>query len=93
MGPENLKQVYLDPDRNFSTEMGYAERLGRFYKGGLLLRDFDEHRAQRRIFQSAFKNNAMKGYVDVIKRSSSRNTLQASIRSASTFFRSSRNPC
>ena len=51
MGPENLKQIYLDPERNFSTEMGYAERLGRFYKGGLLLRDFDEHRAQRRIFQ------------------------------------------
>lgn len=66
MGPENLKQVYLDPDRNFSTEMGYAERLGRFYKGGLLLRDFDEHRTQRRIFQSAFKNQAMKGYVDVM---------------------------
>ncbi|MCB1615719.1 MAG: cytochrome P450 [Pseudomonadales bacterium] len=66
MGPENLKQIYLDPERNFSTEMGYAERLGRFYKGGLLLRDFDEHRMQRRIFQSAFKNNAMKGYVDVI---------------------------
>jgi len=66
MGPENLKQIYLDPDRNFSTEMGYAERLGRFYKGGLLLRDFDDHKAQRRIFQSAFKNQAMKGYVDVL---------------------------
>jgi len=66
MGPENLKQIYLDADRNFSTEMGYAERLGRFYKGGLLLRDFDEHKFQRRIFQSAFKNQAMKGYVDVL---------------------------
>jgi cytochrome P450 len=66
MGAENLKQVYLDVDRNFSTEMGYAERLGRFYKGGLLLRDFDEHKVQRRIFQSAFKNQAMKGYVDVM---------------------------
>lgn len=66
MGADNLKQVYLDVDRNFSTEMGYAERLGRFYKGGLLLRDFDEHKVQRRIFQSAFKNQAMKGYVDVM---------------------------
>jgi len=66
MGAENLKQVYLDVDRNFSTEMGYAERLGRFYKGGLLLRDFDEHKVQRRIFQTAFKNQAMKGYVDVM---------------------------
>jgi len=66
MGADNLKQVYLDVDRNFSTEMGYAERLGRFYKGGLLLRDFDEHKIQRRIFQSAFKNQAMKGYVDVM---------------------------
>jgi cytochrome P450 len=66
MGAENLKQIYLDPDRNFSTEMGYAERLGRFYKGGLLLRDFDNHKAHRRIFQTAFKNQAMKGYVDII---------------------------
>ena len=66
VGADNLKQVYLDVDRNFSTEMGYAERLGRFYKGGLLLRDFDEHKVQRRIFQTAFKNQAMKGYVDVM---------------------------
>ena len=66
LGPDNMKQVYLDVDRNFSTEMGYAERLGRFYKGGLLLRDFDDHKMSRRIFQTAFKNDAMKGYVDVM---------------------------
>jgi len=66
VGPENLKQIYLDTDRNFSTEMGYAERLGRFYRGGLLLRDFDDHKMSRRIFQTAFKNDAMQGYVDIM---------------------------
>ena len=29
---------------------------------GLLLRDFDEHRFQRRVFQSSFKSDAMSGY-------------------------------
>jgi cytochrome P450 len=42
--------------------MGYARTLGRFYKGALLLRDHGEHRFQRRIMQSAFKTEAMRGY-------------------------------
>jgi cytochrome P450 len=63
LGADNWQRVYLDKDKNFSTEMGYAESLGYFYKGGLLLRDFDEHRFQRRIFQNAFKTNAMKEYI------------------------------
>lgn len=63
IGPDLYKQVMLDSDKNFSAEMGYMGSLGRFYKGALLLRDHDEHRFQRRIMQSAFKNEAMKGYI------------------------------
>lgn len=63
IGPDLYKQVMLDTDKNFSAEMGYMGSLGRFYKGALLLRDHDEHRFQRRIMQSAFKNDAMKGYI------------------------------
>ena len=63
IGPDLYKQIMLDSDKNFSAEMGYMGSLGRFYKGALLLRDHDEHRFQRRIMQSAFKNDAMKGYI------------------------------
>jgi cytochrome P450 len=46
--------------------MGYAKSLGHFYGGGLLLRDFEEHRFQRRVFQASFKNDAMKGYAELM---------------------------
>lgn len=65
-GADNYQRVYLDRDQNFSAEMGYLNNLGAFYKGGLLLRDFDDHRFQRRIMQSAFKNAAMKNYVGMM---------------------------
>lgn len=63
VGPDLYKEVYLDKDKNFSAEMGYMGSLGRFYKGALLLRDHEEHKFQRRMMQSAFKNDAMKGYI------------------------------
>jgi len=66
VGPDNYKQLLLDPDRNFSPKMGYNTSLGPFYGGGLLTRDFDEHRFHRRIFQTSFKNDAMRGYSDLM---------------------------
>lgn len=66
VGPDNWKRIYLDTDRNFSPKMGYAGSLGPFYGGGLLLRDFDEHRFHRRVFQSSFKNDAMRGYTELM---------------------------
>lgn len=66
VGPDNWKRILLDAERNFSPKMGYAKSLGYFYGGGLLLRDFDEHRYQRRVFQASFKNEAMKGYAELM---------------------------
>ena len=63
LGPELYKQILLDPERNFSNAMGYGNVLGQWFGGGLLLRDFDEHRLHRRLFQTAFKSDAMRGYV------------------------------
>jgi cytochrome P450 len=53
-------------DRNFSAKMGYMKSLGFFYRRGILMRDFDEHRYQRRVFQAAFKNDAMRGYLHMM---------------------------
>ncbi|HQQ75685.1 MAG TPA: cytochrome P450, partial [Pseudomonadales bacterium] len=66
LGPENYKHIYLDMDRNFSAKMGYMKSLGFFYRRGLLMRDFEEHRYQRRVFQAAFKNDAMRGYLHMM---------------------------
>jgi len=68
LGPDLLQQVLLDQSRNFSSEMGYARTVGVFYRGGLLVRDFDEHRLHRRIMQSAFRNTTIQGYVPRMNR-------------------------
>lgn len=62
-GPDYMQAILLDKERNYSTEMAYRNTLGKFFPGGILLKDFDEHKVQRRIFQTAFKNDAMRTYV------------------------------
>lgn len=66
LGPDHYKRILLDADKNFSAQMGYAKTIGVFYGGGLLMRDFDDHRFNRRAFQVAFKNDAMKGYAELM---------------------------
>lgn len=66
VGPDNFQQVYLDKDKNFSAEMGYEYTLANFYRGALLLHDFEEHKFHRRLFQTAFKTEPMRGYVDIL---------------------------
>ncbi len=66
VGPDNFQQVYLDRDKAFSAQMGYDDSLANFYRKALLLRDFGDHKMQRRMFQTAFKNDQMRGYVDIM---------------------------
>jgi cytochrome P450 len=66
LGPDNCQQVLLDAEKNFSSQMGYRESAGTWFGGAILSRDFDEHRLHRRVFQSAFKFDAMLGYSEGI---------------------------
>ncbi len=66
VGADNYQQIYLDREKTFSAQMGYENSLGHFYQKALLLRDFNDHKVQRRMFQTAFKNNQMRGYVDIM---------------------------
>lgn len=61
-GADALEMVLMDRDKNFSSHMGWGV-LHRLFPNGLMLRDFDDHRAHRRIMQAAFKPNAMADYV------------------------------
>ncbi|ROS01822.1 cytochrome P450 [Sinobacterium caligoides] len=63
LGADNWQRILLDREKNFSTKKGYESSLGDFYPDGLLLRDHDEHKLQRRLLQKAFKTQAMKGYI------------------------------
>jgi cytochrome P450 len=66
LGVENYQRIFLDKEQNFSTEMGFAESIGQFYKGGILMKDFADHKFLRRMMQTAFKNAAMKNYVGMM---------------------------
>ena len=66
-GPDLYQTIFQDRDNNFSAEMGYIKQLGEFYLGGLLIMDFDEHKAQRRMMQSAFRTQALTRYLEMMQ--------------------------
>jgi cytochrome P450 len=66
LGPEYIQQLMLDRNESFSARMGYNAPLGDFFAGGLLMKDFAEHKFHRRIMQSAFKTEAMRTYVELM---------------------------
>ncbi|MEM6581422.1 MAG: cytochrome P450 [Pseudomonadota bacterium] len=66
LGPEFIQQLMLDGKQHFSARMGYNGPLGDFFAGGLLMRDFDEHKFHRRIMQTAFKIDAMRSYIELM---------------------------
>lgn len=66
LGPQYLQMLLLDTDRNFSTKKGWDVFMSDFFSGGLLMRDFEEHRMHRRIMQTAFKSDSMQLYANTI---------------------------
>ncbi len=66
LGPELMEHIYLDPGRNFSSRMGFLDRVGTFFGGSVIMEDFEQHRHQRRILQTAFKNDSLKHYTSEI---------------------------
>ena len=72
LGPENAQALHLDPEKNFSSEKG-LERFKHLIGGSLIMKDFEEHRFQRRLMQTAFKNQAMRHYAEGINRVCERN--------------------
>jgi len=62
-GPDANEFVLMDRDQNFSSKHGWEPILKRLFPNGLMLMDFDHHRAQRRIMGAAFKPGPMRGYM------------------------------
>lgn len=66
LGPQYLPLMLLDPERLFSTRKGWDVFMSDFFAGGLLMRDFEEHRIHRRIMQTAFRSENMRTYSSTI---------------------------
>lgn len=64
VGPDATREVLVDRDRNYSVT-GFRFLIGPFFDGGLLLRDFDDHRYHRRILQQAFTRQRLAGYLEL----------------------------
>jgi cytochrome P450 len=62
LGPDATQAVLTNKDKAFS-QAGWDYFIGPFFRRGLMLLDFDEHRYHRRIMQEAFTRNRLEGYL------------------------------
>lgn len=60
--PDHVQRVLMDREKNFSIKMGWQSVMADFFQGGLVMRDYDEHRIHRGIMTSSFKPPAMRSY-------------------------------
>jgi len=65
--PDYAQRVLMDREKNFSIKMGWASVMADFFQGGLVMRDYEEHRIHRGIMQSSFKPPAMRAYAQKIQ--------------------------
>lgn len=62
LGPEANELVLFDKEKNFSSEQGWGPILNLVFPRGLMLMDFDKHRADRKALSVAFKPEPMRHY-------------------------------
>ena len=63
-GPEANELVMFDRDKIFSSEQGWGPILNLLFPRGLMLMDFEKHRADRKILSVAFKPDPMRHYAE-----------------------------
>jgi cytochrome P450 len=68
IGAEANELLLFDRDKNFSSEQGWGPTLHQLFPRGLMLLDFDKHRADRRALSIAFKPEPMRHYADALDR-------------------------
>ena len=61
-GPEALRAVFTDPTSAYANGEAWEFFIGKFFKRGLMLLDFAEHRFHRGVMQAAFKRQAIERY-------------------------------
>ncbi len=66
VGAEANELVLFDRDKIFSSEQGWGPVLNLLFPRGLMLMDFEKHRADRRVLSVAFKPEPMRLYADAL---------------------------
>src|ERR1044072_5303065 len=64
-GPDAVQEVLTNKDKAFSQQ-GWTAFIGPFFHRGLMLMDFEEHMAHRRLMQQAFTPARLAGYLDQV---------------------------
>jgi cytochrome P450 len=67
-GADANELVLFDREKNFSSEQGWGPVLDLLFPRGLMLLDFDHHRADRRALSIAFKPGPMRHYSGALNR-------------------------
>lgn len=62
LGPDACGEALRNKDKAFANEPAWSQLVGPFFHRGLMLIDFDEHRAHRRIMQEAFTRPRLEAY-------------------------------
>ena len=68
IGAEANELMLFDRAKIFSSDQGWNPVLHRLFPRGLMLLDFDHHRADRRALSIAFKPGPMRHYADSLNR-------------------------
>ncbi|TCD06399.1 cytochrome P450 [Erythrobacteraceae bacterium CFH 75059] len=68
IGAEANELVLFDRQGIFSSEQGWSPVLHRLFPRGLMLLDFEKHRADRRALSIAFKPEPMRHYAGTLNR-------------------------
>lgn len=63
LGPEANELVLKNSDGQFSSMLAWNPLLDRLFPNGLMLKDAEAHRYDRKILQGAFKKASIEGYL------------------------------
>lgn len=66
LGPDANELVLMDREQNFSSKLGWRS-LETLLEGALMLRDFEEHRAHRKVLAPAFKPSTLADYLEAMQ--------------------------
>ena len=75
IGPEANQAIFRNTDQAFANS-AWNYYIGPFFHRGLMLLDFDEHRAHRSVMQAAFKRPLMERYFENMQPTIARGVTQ-----------------
>lgn len=76
VGADANELVLFDREKIFSSEQGWGPVLDQLFPRGLMLLDFDHHRADRRALSIAFKPEPMRHYAGALDRGIAQETAK-----------------